>query len=111
MSCSSMTRVIRPVTALQNASQGFSGSLALFERIFAVLDLPAPGAAAPGAPPLRVSRGAVEVDDVTVRYDSAEQPACDYEPRWADHARLPYRLPGNGSFPRGLQPPGPRLRA
>ena len=72
-----LTRVIRPVTALQNASQGFSGSLALFERIFAVLDLPAPGTAAPGAPPLRVTRGAVEVDDVTVRYDSAEQPALD----------------------------------
>jgi ATP-binding cassette, subfamily B, bacterial len=70
-----LTRVIRPVTALQNAGQGFSGSLALFERVFAVLDLPAPAAPAPDAPPLRVSAGQVELDGVTVRYDGADRPA------------------------------------
>jgi ATP-binding cassette, subfamily B, bacterial len=70
-----LTRVIRPVTALQNASQGFSGSLALFERVFAVLDLPAPAAIGPDALPLRVSAGEVELDDVTVRYDGADRPA------------------------------------
>ncbi|MDT7558170.1 MAG: ATP-binding cassette, subfamily bacterial [Pseudonocardiales bacterium] len=72
-----LTRVIRPVTALQNAGQGFSGSLALFERIFAVLDLPAPVGAADDAPRLTVTEGAVEVQDVTVRYEGAEQPALD----------------------------------
>jgi len=70
-----LTRVIRPVTALQNAGQGFSGSLALFERIFAVLDLPAPVGAADDAPRLTVTEGAVEVQDVTVHYEGAEQPA------------------------------------
>jgi len=72
-----LTRVIRPVTALQNAGHGFSGSLALFERVFAVLDLPAPGGAPPDAPALVVTRGVVEVEDVTVRYDGAEQPALE----------------------------------
>jgi ATP-binding cassette subfamily B protein len=72
-----LTRVIRPVTALQNAGQGFTGSLALFERIFGVLDLPAPVGAAADAPRLRVGAGAVEVDGVTVRYDGAEQSALD----------------------------------
>jgi ATP-binding cassette subfamily B protein len=70
-----LTRVIRPVTALQNAGQGFSGSLALFERIFAVLDLPAPRVAAPDAPPLRVTAGVVEVEGVTVSYPGADRPA------------------------------------
>ncbi|WP_051580385.1 ABC transporter ATP-binding protein [Pseudonocardia acaciae] len=70
-----LTRVIRPVTALQNAGQGFSGSLALFERVFAVLDLPAPPAPGPHAPRLRVSAGELAVEDVTVSYDGAERPA------------------------------------
>jgi ATP-binding cassette, subfamily B, bacterial len=70
-----LTRVIRPVTALQNAGQGFSGSLALFERIFAVLDLPAPDRVGPRAPRLRVTEGAVQVRDATLRYPGADLPA------------------------------------
>jgi ATP-binding cassette subfamily B protein len=72
-----LTRVIRPVTALQNAGQGFSGSLALFERIFSVLDLPAPVGAGEPAPRLAVGPGAITVDAVTVRYPGADRPALD----------------------------------
>jgi ATP-binding cassette subfamily B protein len=72
-----LTRVIRPVTALQNAGQGFSGSFALFERIFSVLDLPAPVGAAESGPRLVVRRGAITVDGVTVRYPGADRPALD----------------------------------
>ncbi|HEY2207603.1 MAG TPA: ABC transporter ATP-binding protein [Pseudonocardia sp.] len=72
-----LTRVIRPVTAMQNASQGFAGSLALFERIFAVLDLPAPRHRAPDAPPLRVTDGALRAEEVSVTYQGAGRPALD----------------------------------
>ncbi|WP_051343120.1 ABC transporter ATP-binding protein [Pseudonocardia spinosispora] len=72
-----LTRVIRPVTAMQNAGQGLSGSLALFERIFGVLDMPAPVPVRAGASRLVVGDGAVEVDGVTVTYEGAERPALD----------------------------------
>lgn len=83
-----LTRVIRPVTALQNAGQGFSGSLALFERVFEVLDLPAPDRAAPGAPALTVTEGAVRIEDVTLSYPGADRPALREVSLRAEPGRL-----------------------
>ena len=51
------------------------GSLALFARIFQVLDLPPEVADRPGARPLAKARGAVTFEDVTFAYPDAAEPA------------------------------------
>jgi ATP-binding cassette, subfamily B, bacterial len=53
------------------------GSLALFGRIFALIDLPFEIAEKPDARPLGRSRGAVALENVTFAYSNTEQPAVD----------------------------------
>jgi ATP-binding cassette subfamily B protein len=66
----SMTnRFVRPATALQSVGVNVSTSLALFGRVFEVLDLPVEIADRPGAKPLDVRRGEVELRDVSFRYE------------------------------------------
>src|ERR671923_2180808 len=65
------TRLLFPIGSMLQTSVEVQSSLALFERIFAYLDLPHDIADAPGArelPKERV-RGEVEFDDVYFRYD------------------------------------------
>jgi ATP-binding cassette, subfamily B, bacterial len=71
------TRLLFPIGSLLQTAVEVQSSLALFERIFAYLDLPHDIADAPGArelPKERV-RGVVELDDVYFRYDEPVQPA------------------------------------
>jgi ATP-binding cassette subfamily B protein len=53
------------------------GSLALFRRIFTVLDHPAEVADRPGARPLREATGAVELEAVTFAYPGQARPAVE----------------------------------
>src|SRR5919197_3036733 len=53
------------------------GSLALFRRIFTVLDLPSDVADRPGARPLREATGAVELEAVTFAYPGQARPAVE----------------------------------
>jgi ATP-binding cassette, subfamily B, bacterial len=65
---SMLNRLVGPVSGMQGVGQQVSTSLALFGRIFEVLDLPVDVAERPGAVPLRVSRGEVRFADVSFRY-------------------------------------------
>src|ERR671930_1615879 len=70
------TRLLFPIGSLLQTSVEVQSSLALFERIFAYLDLPHDIADAPGArelPKERV-RGEVEFDDVYFRYEEPVLP-------------------------------------
>jgi ATP-binding cassette subfamily B protein len=72
------TRLLFPIGNMLQTSVEVQSSLALFERIFAYLDLPQDIVDAPGArelPKERV-RGAVELDDVYFRYEEPVQPAA-----------------------------------
>jgi ATP-binding cassette subfamily B protein len=72
------TRLLFPIGSLLQTAVEVQSSLALFERIFAYLDLPHDIADAPGArdlPKERV-RGEVEFDHVYFRYDEPVQPAA-----------------------------------
>ncbi|BCJ36496.1 multidrug ABC transporter ATP-binding protein [Actinocatenispora thailandica] len=66
---SMLNRLVSPIGTMQGIGQGVSASMALFTRIFEVLDLPVDIAEAPGATPLAVA-GAAEVAlrDVWFRY-------------------------------------------
>src|ERR671939_168055 len=72
------TRLLFPIGSLLQTAVEVQSSLALFERIFAYLDLPHDIADAPGArelPKDRV-RGDVRFDHVYFRYDEPVQPAA-----------------------------------
>jgi ATP-binding cassette, subfamily B, bacterial len=72
------TRLLFPIGNMLQTSVEVQSSLALFERIFAYLDLPQDIVDAPGArelPKERV-RGEVELDDVYFRYEEPVQPAA-----------------------------------
>ena len=72
------TRLLFPIGSLLQTAVEVQSSLALFERIFAYLDLEQDIVDAPGArelPKERV-RGEVELDDVYFRYDEPVQPAA-----------------------------------
>jgi ATP-binding cassette subfamily B protein len=72
------TRLLFPIGSLLQTAVEVQSSLALFERIFAYLDLPHDIADAPGArelPKERV-RGDVRFDHVYFRYDEPVQPAA-----------------------------------
>jgi ATP-binding cassette subfamily B protein len=58
---------------MQGVGQNVSTSLALFGRIFDVLDLPVDVADRPGAKPLRVTAGEVELSGVCFRYHDSPQ--------------------------------------
>ena len=72
------TRLLFPIGNMLQTSVEVQSSLALFERIFAYLDLPQDIVDAPGArelPKERV-RGEVELDDVFFRYEEPVQAAA-----------------------------------
>src|ERR671928_142005 len=72
------TRLLFPIGNMLQTSVEVQSSLALFERIFAYLDLPQDIVDAPGArelPKDRV-RGRVDFDGVYFRYDEPVQPAA-----------------------------------
>src|SRR5256714_11434037 len=72
------TRLLFPIGNMLQTAVEVQSSLALFERIFAYLDLPQDIVDAPGArelPKERV-RGRVELDDVYFRYEEPVQPAA-----------------------------------
>jgi ATP-binding cassette subfamily B protein len=66
---SMLNRLVGPATALQSVGVQYSTSVALFVRIFEVLDLPVDVPDAPDARPLRLSGGEVRVENVSFRYD------------------------------------------
>jgi ATP-binding cassette subfamily B protein len=66
----SMTnRFVAPASTLQSVGANVSTSLALFGRVFEVLDLPIEIADRPGASQLEVRRGEVELADISFRYE------------------------------------------
>ena len=66
---SMLNRLVAPTTALQNVGVQLSTSVALFSRIFEVLDLPVDVAEAPNPRTLDRVRGDVRLHDVSFRYD------------------------------------------
>jgi ATP-binding cassette, subfamily B, bacterial len=71
---SMLNRLITPASAMQGVGEAASTSIALFGRIFDVLDLPVDVEDADGAGELVVSRGEVAVRDVTFGYAGATTP-------------------------------------
>jgi ATP-binding cassette subfamily B protein len=67
---SMLNRLVAPTAALQSVGVQVSTSIALFQRIFEVLDLPVDVAEADGARTLPVVHGDVRLDDVWFRYDA-----------------------------------------
>jgi ATP-binding cassette, subfamily B, bacterial len=68
-SASMLNRLIAPATTLQGIGTAYSTSMALFGRIFEVLDLPIDIPVKPGAQGLPAVRGDVSFSDVSFRYD------------------------------------------
>lgn len=66
---SMLNRLVGPATALQSIGVQVSTSVALFQRIFEVLDLPADVAESVGARTLPAVRGDVRMSGVWFRYD------------------------------------------
>jgi len=81
---SMVNRLVSPVSAMQGVGQNVSTSLALFARIFDVLDLPVDVDDRPGAQPLRVKTGEVRLSNVSFRYQDAPQPRSLSERRQAN---------------------------
>jgi len=81
---SMVNRLVSPVSAMQGVGQNVSTSLALFGRIFDVLDLPVDVDDRPGAQPLRVKTGEVRLSNVSFRYQDAPQPRSLSERRQAN---------------------------
>lgn len=67
---SMLNRLVAPTTALQSIGVQISTSVALFQRIFAVLDLPVDVPEAPGARALTDVRGDIRLDHVSFRYSA-----------------------------------------
>jgi ATP-binding cassette subfamily B protein len=68
-------RLIGSIGTLAGIQVNVMGSLALFQRIFRYLDLPADVADRDGARALPSVRGAIEFDEVTFAYPGASRPA------------------------------------
>ena len=66
---SMLNRLVAPASAMQSIGQNVSTSLALFGRIFEVLDLPVEIEERPDAPALAVPEGRVALRGVSFRYD------------------------------------------
>ncbi|HEY2795804.1 MAG TPA: ABC transporter ATP-binding protein [Micromonosporaceae bacterium] len=71
---SMLNRLIMPASSMQGIGQAASTSIALFGRIFDVLDLPVDVSDADGATDLMVSRGEVALRGVEFGYDGAQTP-------------------------------------
>jgi ATP-binding cassette, subfamily B, bacterial len=72
-----LPRLYGAVGSLGNLHVNLMGSLALFHRLFQVLDLPVEVADRPGARPLARVRGAVGFEEVTFAYRPDLPPALD----------------------------------
>jgi ATP-binding cassette subfamily B protein len=70
---SMVNRLVSPVSTMQGVGQNVSTSLALFGRIFDVLDLAVEVDDRPGAQPLPVTAGEVSLSGVSFRYQDAPQ--------------------------------------
>ncbi|CAM4246178.1 ABC transporter ATP-binding protein [Nocardia ninae] len=68
-----LTRLYTPLTALASARMEIMAALVSFERVFEVLDLKPLIEDAPGAVPVPEGPVAVELDDVTFGYPSADK--------------------------------------
>ncbi|WP_245366597.1 ABC transporter ATP-binding protein [Nocardia goodfellowii] len=68
-----LTRLYTPLTALASARMEIMAALVSFERVFEVLDLKPLIEEAPGAVPVPEGPVAVELDDVTFGYPSADK--------------------------------------
>jgi ATP-binding cassette subfamily B protein len=66
---SMLNRLVAPASTLQGIGVAYSTSMALFGRIFEVLDLPIDVATKPGAQGLPAIRGEVTFTNVSFRYD------------------------------------------
>ncbi len=66
---SMLNRLVGPATAMQSVGQQFSTSMALFARIFEVLDLPVEIDDRPDAKELEVQHGTVRLSGVSFRYE------------------------------------------
>jgi ATP-binding cassette subfamily B protein len=73
---SMLNRLVAPVSSMQGIGQAVSTSLALFGRIFDVLDLPVE-VTDEGSADLRVTRGEVRFDRVRFAYVDAGAPTLD----------------------------------
>ncbi|GAA4203241.1 ABC transporter ATP-binding protein [Actinocatenispora rupis] len=94
---SMLNRLVGPVTTVQSVGQGLSGSLALFGRIFEVLDLPVDITDRPGARPLTVRRGEVRLDDVWFSYDGDGDDGGDGDGAWTLRG-IDLRVPPGGTL-------------
>ncbi|HEY7175430.1 MAG TPA: ABC transporter ATP-binding protein [Micromonosporaceae bacterium] len=74
---SMLNRFVAPASAMQGIGQAASTSIALFGRIFDVLDLPVDITDRTGAGPLVASGGRVEIRGVRFSYEGAETPTLD----------------------------------
>ena len=72
-----MQRLYQAIAGLGNLHVNVTGSLALFHRLFQVIDLTDEVADAPGARPLASARGAIAFENVSFTYDGAQRPALD----------------------------------
>ena len=72
-----LNRLVAPVSSMQGIGQAVSTSLALFGRIFDVLDLPVEVTDAERQRRLRVTRGEVRFDRVRFAYEDADRPTLD----------------------------------
>ncbi|MBA3736213.1 MAG: ABC transporter ATP-binding protein [Actinobacteria bacterium] len=68
-------RLYSSVADLGNLNVNVLGSLALFQRLFQYIDLPAEVADVPGARPLTAVQGAVAFDEVSFAYPGGARPA------------------------------------
>jgi ATP-binding cassette subfamily B protein len=70
-------RLAGSVEDLASIHVKLAGSMALFERLFEIIDLPVAVTDAPGARPLGRCRGAITFEKVTFSYGPDEPPALD----------------------------------
>ncbi len=74
---SMLNRLVAPASSMQGVGQAASTSIALFGRIFDVLDLPADVDDTESDTDLVVTRGEVVMRDVTFAYRDAQEPTLD----------------------------------
>jgi len=70
-------RLAMSVEDLSSIHVKLAGSLALFERLFEIIDLPVAVMDSPDARPLTRCRGAITFENVTFTYGGADHPALD----------------------------------
>ena len=72
-----MQRLYQAIAGLGTLHVNVTGALALFHRLFQVIDLEDEVADAPAARPLPTARGAIAFEDVTFAYEPGQRPALE----------------------------------